>query len=378
MECFGRLIATPSVSSIDARCDQSNRDIIVLIANWLDLLGFAIDLLPVSEEPEKYNLVARLGEGGGGLVLAGHTDTVPYDEAGWRTDPFRLTEIDGRLFGLGASDMKGFFACVLEALRVVTVDRLRHPLYVLATADEESNMQGARALVESGVVLGRHAVIGEPTGLAPVHMHKGVLHATIRLIGRSGHASDPTLGVSALDGMHRVMGALLDWRRELAAHYHDPAFKVPEPTLNLGSIRGGDSPNRICAECELCIDMRLVPGMDLDTVKDDLRVRARTAVRDFDLRIEFREPFGGIDPFAMDRDAEIVRVAERLSGRPPGAVAFGTEGPYLSRLGMETVILGPGDIEVAHQANEYLDVDRIEPMVKILQGMIQHFCIGAD
>src|SRR5690606_17587204 len=160
------------------------------------------------------------------------------------------------LYGLGTSDMKAFLALVAEAARGLREQDLKQPLVILATADEESSMSGARALVDAGRPRGRHAVICEPTGLRPARMHKGVMVEAVRVIGRSGHSSDPALGLNALEGMTQVLNALLRWRSELQQRHRNDQFKVPVPTLNFGRICGGDNPNRICPEVELQIDIR--------------------------------------------------------------------------------------------------------------------------
>jgi acetylornithine deacetylase len=373
-EMLTRLVALPSVSSQDPRLDTGNRPIIDQLASWLDDLGFACEVMPIPGRPAKFNLIARRGDGDDGLVLSGHTDTVPFDADGWASDPFCLSEREGRLYGLGSADMKGFFPCVLHALASLELDRLRRPLTLLATADEESSMSGAKALVDAGRVLGRHAVIGEPTGLQPIRMHKGVLMVAVRIHGRAGHASNPALGNNALDGMVKVMGAMMTWRERLRGDRHDPLFQVAFPTLNLGHIHGGDSPNRICADCELQLDMRLLPGMDLDEVLGELRRLAEVALADSGLTLSVEPLFEGVPPLCTAADAEVVQVAEALSGRPAGTVAFATEGPYLHRLGMETVILGAGDIECAHQPNEYVPVEQLGRLTEIVAGMVRHFC----
>ena len=235
-------------------------------------------------------------------------------------------------------------------------------------------MAGARALAASGKSLGRYAVIGEPTGLKPINMHKGVILESIRLRGRSGHSSDPSLGVSALEGMQAVMSELLAWRDELQAENHNPLFKVPVPTLNLGRIQGGDNPNRICANCELHLDLRPLPGMALETLRAELQQRVKRALKGWTLDIEFDSLFCGMPAMHTDRTSEIVKVAEQLTGEYVGTVAFATEGPYLNQLGMESIILGPGDVEQAHQPDEYLPVDRLKPTVDLLTDLIKHFC----
>jgi acetylornithine deacetylase len=374
-ESLSRLIAAPTVSSIDAHYDQSNAAAATMLADWLETLGFKVELQTVSEAPEKVNIIACIGQGEAGLVLSGHTDTVPFDEDLWDQDPFKLTEKDDRYYGLGVTDMKCFFPIILDVLQTIDLKRIKQPLYILGTCDEESTMAGARALVNSERSLGRNALIGEPTGLKPINMHKGILMESINLIGRSGHSSNPALGINAMEGMNGVINDLLAWRSEWQKEHPGPAFEVPYPTLNFGSIHGGDNPNRICADCEITIDMRLLPGMDSQETRAQIRQTVLQSIDGKDLIAEFDALVEGIAPMQTPLDAEIVKIAERLSGEPTGSVAFGTEGPFFNSNGMDTVIIGPGDIDVAHQANEFLSLDRIEPMKKIVTGMIEHFCM---
>jgi len=375
MEMMRQLIGAPSVSSVTPGFDQSNQAVIDLLADWLDGMGFAVEVLPLSRQPGKANLIATLGSGSGGLVLAGHTDTVPYDEGRWRYDPFRLTEADNRLYGLGTCDMKAFFALAIEAARHCRTETLQAPLIILATADEESSMDGAKDLVALGRPRARYALIGEPTGLRPVHMHKGIIMEAIHVYGHAGHSSNPQLGASALEGMHKVLGDLLAWRGELQASHSDPRFAVPVPTLNPGYIHGGDNPNRICAHCELHFDLRALPGMDLDGLRHSLDGRLAGLFTGGDLRTERRSLIDGTPPLHTPVDSAIVRAAERLTGHPAEAVAFCTEGPYLNALGMDSIILGPGDIAQAHQPDEYLALERIEPTVALLRDLIMRFCV---
>lgn len=377
-EALSQLIATPSVSCLDPDLDQSNRPVVDLLATWLSDRGFGIDIMPVNDEPEKVNLIARIGEGPGGLVLSGHTDTVPFSAGKWRQDPFVLTERDGRYYGLGTSDMKSFFPIIMDALADMDLDNLKQPLFILGTCDEESAMTGAKVLADSGRSLGRYALIGEPTGLKPIRMHKGVLFECIRLAGRSGHSSDPARGINALEGMNAVINSLICWRSELQERENNPDFRVPYPTLNFGRIHGGDNPNRICADCELTMDVRLLPHMDIEETRASLRRVVMETVDGTGMEVEFDCIFPGTPGMDTDRNAGIVRYAEELTGEDAGTVAFATEGPYLNAMGMQTVILGPGDIEQAHQADEYLALDRIEPMKKIIQQMVANFCIEAD
>lgn len=369
-----QLIATPSVSSVSPQFDQSNQAVIDLLAGWLEEAGFVVRIEPLRERPDKSNLIATLGDGPGGLVLAGHTDTVPYDADRWRYDPFGGVVANERIYGLGSADMKAFLALAMAAADAFTAGDLRRPLIILATADEESSMAGAQALAAAGQPLGRYAVIGEPTDLRPVRMHKGILMEAIRLEGRSGHSSNPALGASALEGMYQVIGELLRWRTELQARYCNPLFEVAVPTLNLGHIHGGDNPNRICADCELHIDIRPLPGMPLAELRDMLHQRLEQLPATGTLKLSFKPLFTGVEALETPATAAIVSAVEALTGVSAGAVNFGTEGPYLTALGMETVILGPGSIECAHQPDEFLPLAKLQPTVDLLVGLISRFC----
>ena len=370
---FADLIAAPSVSCTQAHWDQSNRPVIERLATWLGDLGFACETREVA--PGKFNLLASYGSGPGGLVLAGHSDTVPFDAELWKSDPLRLREADDRWYGLGSCDMKGFFALAIEAVLPLLDQPFKQPLLILATCDEESSMSGARALAEAGRPLGRAAVIGEPTGLRPVRLHKGIMMEGISILGQSGHSSNPAYGHSALEAMHAVMGELLTLRRQWQDEYRNPLFDVPVPTLNLGCIHGGDNPNRICGQCALEFDLRPLPGMDPELLREAIRQRLQPLAEQHQVQIELEPLFPSVPAFEQREGDELVRLAERLTGHQAEAVAFATEAPYLQQLGCETLVLGPGDIACAHQPDEYLDLDRIEPTVKLLRTMIDHYCL---
>lgn len=370
------LIATPSISSVNQALDQGNLQVITLLASWLDGLGFECEILPLPNHPDKANLIATLGKGPGGLVLAGHTDTVPYDEGRWQHDPFKLIEQDHRFYGLGTSDMKSFLALAIEAAKGYTAKEFKQPLIILATADEESSMDGARELVRLGKPKARYAIIGEPTGLKPVYAHKGMMMESIRLIGRSGHSSDPALGNNALEGMHKVIGTILTWQHELQVQHQNPLFQIPYPSINLGHIHGGDNPNRICGECELYIDLRPLPGMDIAALQEELQHRVNEAIQLTGLNLEIRHLMQGVSPMQTPVDSPIVQSAERLTRHSAETAAYSTEAPFLSELGMETIVLGPGQIAQAHQPDEYLLLNSIKPMVQILQQFIQQFCLS--
>ena len=300
---------------------------------------------------------------------------MPYDDALWQTDPLKLTEVDNRWVGLGSCDMKGFFALIIEAVRPLLDQPFKQPLLILATCDEETSMAGARALAEAGRPLGRAAVIGEPTGLKPIRLHKGVMMERIDILGRSGHSSDPSLGHSALDAMHDAITELKSLRQQWLHEYRNPQFSVPQPTLNFGCIHGGDNPNRICGQCSLEFDLRPLPGMDPQALRAIIRSKLDPLADRHQVSIDFAPIAAGVAPFEQDADCELVRVAERLTGHRAQAVAFGTEAPYLQRLGCETIVLGPGDITCAHQPGEHLEMSRLQPTVRLLSQLIEHYCL---
>jgi acetylornithine deacetylase len=372
---ISELVALPSISSLDPRLDHSNQPVAARLAGWLTELGFRCELLPLPGHASKVNLLATLGQGPGGLVLAGHLDTVPFDEDAWRSDPFKLTERDGRFYGLGTADMKAFVALAVEAARAFAGQALKQPLIVLGTADEEITLGGARALAAAGRPQARHAVIGEPTSMRPVRIHKGNLGETIRVHGKSGHSSNPALGLNAVEGMHRVLQSLLAFRDALQRGPQNPQFSVPHATLNPGCIHGGDAANRIPACCELRVDLRFLPGMDLQGLREEMRARARSALADTAYRIDFDSLYPGCPAFETPATAAIVKACEELTGHAAGAVDFATEGAIFNGMAIDTVVLGPGNIEQAHQPDEYLALDRIEPTVQLLRQLIQRFCL---
>ena len=368
-----QLVALPSVSCTDPALDQGNLPVVNLLAEWLEAAGFQCEIMPIA--PGKANLIATLGHGEGGLVLAGHTDTVPCDRQLWKSDPFTVTERFGKLYGLGIADMKGFFPAAINAARAYSKTPLKAPLIIIATCDEESSMAGAKALVAAGRPRGRFAVIGEPTSLKPVRLHKGVMMERVRITGRSGHSSDPTLGHNALDAMTGVMQRLMAFRAELAQQYRNPAFSIPSPTLNLGCIHGGDNPNRICGQCEMQFDLRPLPGMDSDDLRQRIRERIRDIPAQFGVTVLYEPIFEGTPAAETPADSPLVQMVEKLTHSTAGAVAFGTEAPYFRQLGMDTVILGAGSIETAHQPDEYLDIKNISPLLLWLKQLIHHYCV---
>lgn len=375
LNMLDQLVSSMSVSSTTAAWDSSNREVIDLLATWLESLGFETEIQVVNQEKNKANLIATLGTGPGGLVLSGHTDTVPFDESLWQTNPLGITEIDNKLFGLGSTDMKGFFPIAIEAAKTFADKPIKQPLIIVATADEESSMDGARALAQSDRTLGRFAVIGEPTDLKPIRVHKGVMMEAITVTGRSGHSSNPALGNSALEAMTVVLTELMQFRHELQESYKHPMFEVPVPTMNLGCIHGGDNPNRICGECELHFDLRPLPGMNLDELRTRISGRLTPLATQLGVNISLRPLMPGVAPFEQAAESELVALAEKLTGHSSEAVSFGTEAPFLQAMGMETIVMGPGSIDCAHQPDEFLPTQQIKPAIGIIEQLIHRFCM---
>ncbi|MDH5392986.1 MAG: acetylornithine deacetylase [Gammaproteobacteria bacterium] len=374
IEMIDSLIKTPSVSCVSSELDMSNLPVIEQLANWLQPLGFTTEIQTL-KDPNKANLIATLGSGSGGLVLSGHTDTVPCDESLWTTSPFQLTARDNRLYGLGTADMKSFLALAIEAASRFDSRRFQQPLIILATADEETSMAGAKAIAESGYPKARFAVIGEPTGLKPIRAHKGMMMESIRLTGQAGHSSNPDLGHNALEAMHQVMTELMRWRQELQAKHKNAFFEIPVPTMNFGHIHGGDNPNRICGSCELHIDIRPLPGMKLLDLRLELKTRLKQLLRNQNIRLQTLPLFEGIDAVETPAESELVKICEQLTGHSAASVAFATEAPFYQQMGMDAVVLGPGCIDQAHQPDEFIKLDSIKPGVDMLEKLIAKFCL---
>lgn len=372
---MNELLSEISVSSTSSQWDTGNRQVIDKLAGWLTTLGFQCEVIPLTEQPHKANLIATLGSGPGGLVLSGHTDTVPFNEERWDVNPLGLTEQDNKLFGLGSTDMKGFFPIAIEAAKAFLDKPLKEPLIILATADEESSMDGARELAAQGAPKARFAVIGEPTDLKPIRMHKGMMMNAITVEGRAGHSSDPSLGNNAMEAMHIVMADLLSFRAELQQRYNNSLFEVAVPTLNLGCIHGGDNPNRICGQCELHFDLRALPGMNNADVTNEITQRITPLAKQLKVNISLRSLITPLTPFEQSADSELVKAAEQLTGHSSESVAFATEGPLLQQLGMQTIVMGPGSIDQAHQPNEYMALNQVQPAVDLLKQLIGRFCL---
>jgi len=371
---YQQLIAAPSISAIEEHLCMSNKSVIELLAQWCESLGFTCELIELEGGKGRYNLLAKRGQGDGGLMLAGHTDTVPFDDSRWNQNPFKLTELDNKLYGLGSIDMKGFFAFVLQAISELDEKQQTQPILILATADEETTMAGAQQICKHPNLKPSRCIIGEPTDMTPVFTHKGHMTTAIRVVGRSGHSSDPERGLNAIEVMHKVITKLLILKEQLKNKYSINHFEIPYPTLNLGNIYGGDNANRICGCCEMHIDMRPLPGLSVQ----ELQALVLDATYDINQQypnsvsvIDLHEP---IPAFTGSTDSALVKLAENIAGQKAVAVNYCTEAPFIQQLGCETIVMGPGSINQAHQPDEFLAMEKIKPSQQIISNLIKASC----
>lgn len=374
-DALTQLIESPSISSMLPSWDQGNKEVIDLLATWFEQLGFTVTIQPVPHTANKFNMLAKLGAGDGGLLLSGHSDTVPFDEKKWQSNPHSVVIKEDKFFGLGTCDMKGFFAFVLNACQNLSAKSLQKPLYILATADEETTMAGARFFAENKEIKPDVAIIGEPTNLVPVVMHKGHMSHRISVEGQSGHSSNPNLGVNAIEIMYQVIGHLIDLKEKMTNNFNNYSFKITSPTLNFGAIHGGDNANRICGHCYLDLDLRSLPGMDDADLINLLSEALKPLAEKYPARISFKELHASSPSFEQKKPSELITLAEEISGHSCCAVNYATEAPFIQQLGCQTIVLGPGSIDQAHQPNEYLAFSEVDKTHQLLTKLINHYCI---
>ncbi len=305
------------------------------------------------------------------LALVGHTDTVPF-EASW-AEALALTEREGRLYGRGACDTKGFIAAAITAIEETDVRALRRPLALVLTADEEVGLVGAKRLAESKPFRVRHAIVGEPTGLRPMRAGKGYCLADVSVRGREGHSAYPDLGASAIMRAARLVTRVERIAEELKADGHE-SFDPPQTTVNVGLIAGGTAKNIIAGECRFTLEWRPVPGQRPEHVAE-LVTREVEALRaedeGFDCTVRVARLDGGVE---TSEDAPLVRALEELTGKSSGTISFATEAPQLAELGADAVVFGPGDIRVAHRTGEFVPASELNEAVAILRAAIERFC----
>ncbi|WP_321847179.1 acetylornithine deacetylase [Paraburkholderia bannensis] len=353
-----RLIGFATVSR------DSNLELIVFIERYLAEFGIQSELF-YNAERTKANLFATIGpRDRGGVVLSGHTDVVPVDGQAWTVEPFRLSARDGRLYGRGTADMKGFIASVLAAVPLFQSAGLKTPVHLAFSYDEEVGCLGVRPMLEQLAKRSHKpllCLIGEPTELKPVLGHKGKLAMRCCVKGAACHSAYAPYGVNAIQYAARLIGQLDEIGTRLAAPEHrDERFDPPYSTVQTGLIRGGRALNIVPAECEFDFEVRALPGFDAQTVADELAQYAqkellptmRAVQPDTDIQWQ---PLGEYPGLATPPESEAARLLAHISGSTDfGTVAFGTEGGLFEQAGIPTVVCGPGSMDQGHKPDEFI------------------------
>ncbi len=367
------LVAFPTVSS------DSNRDMIDHMANLLADTGARVELFH-DDSGTKANLFATIGpDREGGIVLSGHSDVVPVTDQDWSSDPFRMREQDGALFGRGTCDMKGFIAAALAVAPVYAAHKLRRPIHFAFTYDEEVGCLGARALVPALQARGIRpamAIIGEPTEMRIIEGHKGCCEYTVAFRGLEGHGSNPDRGVNAVEYAVAYVAKLMELRHQL--RHRTPVgspFEPPWTTINIGRLNGGVAHNVIASRAELDWEMRPVQDSDADFIRnaladycnDVLLPQMQAVCPQADITTYIIGEVCGLEP--MEDNAARRLVSELTGANGADVVAFGTEAGLFQQMGMSAVICGPGSIEQAHKADEFITLSQLDQCLSMLQGL---------
>ncbi|MGZ3375391.1 MAG: acetylornithine deacetylase [Phenylobacterium sp.] len=365
----------------DTTSRNSNLELIQWVETYLDGHGVPHRRVP-SADGGKSNLLATIGPAiEGGAVLSGHTDVVPVDGQPWSTEPFTIVEKDGRLYGRGTCDMKGFLALALATVPDLIAAKPRRPVHLAFSYDEETGCLGAPAMIDliaREVPKPAFVVVGEPTDMVAVNGHKGIATFHVTVTGREAHSSQTQQGVSAVMEAVKLMASLNDLAERLE-HEADPAspFTPKGPTLTIGMVNGGTAHNIIARECNFVFDLRTPAHMDAQTVLADWFAEAKA----LDAALKARAPEAGVHVhmhsnvpgFAPEPDGAAESFARRLAGDngPPRAVSFATEAGQFQRAGLSTVLCGPGSIEQAHQPDEFVEISQMERGVAFMRRLVE-------
>jgi acetylornithine deacetylase len=365
----------------DSTSRESNLPLADFICNYLDRPGVRIARNP-SADSRKTNLLIQVGpQETGGLTLSGHMDVVPADEPDWRSNPFSVSDEGERLVGRGTADMKGFLALAMNRLAALDPADVQHPLALLFTYDEEIGTLGARRFTEtrSGTDgMPKDVIIGEPTSLRVVRLHKGMLRLRLGFAGQAAHSGYPHLGRNAIEPAARAIVALSHLRRTLETerpangeHFPD----VPFTALNVGTVNGGSAANVIPDRCLVELGIRLLPGTEAEAVAGRVRetVQEASSGESFTLELISESP-----SMMLSADAEIYRTLCTLVDQHESlGVAFATDAGWLQRAGFRCLLFGPGDIRVAHRANEFVPVDEFRRGGGLLEDVIRRRCLDS-
>ncbi|WP_434558976.1 acetylornithine deacetylase [Pseudomonas sp. R1-6] len=358
---------------------DSNLALIEFVRDYLHGLGVTSELI-YNTERTKANLLASIGPSvPGGVVLSGHTDVVPVDGQAWTAEPFRLSERDGKLFGRGTADMKGYLASVLAAVPTFLSSPLKRPVHLAFSYDEEIGCLGVRGLLEvlpQRVPQPALCLIGEPTELRPVLGHKGKLAMRCHVKGAPCHSAYAPYGVNAIEQAARLIGHLGEIGAELAEpSRHDPRFDPAYSTVQVGVIQGGTALNIVPADCRFDFEVRALPDFAPQAVVEQLRDYAeqtllpRMQAVNADTAIRF-EPLSAYPGLATSPHSAAARLVARLCGNDDfGTVAFGTEGGLFHQAGIPTVVCGPGSMDQGHKPDEYVSVEQMAACDRLMDRL---------
>lgn len=365
------LVAFPTIST------DNNLELINYVAERLHDVGAEVEVYH-DNSGAKANLFATIGPAiSGGIVLSGHTDVVPVAGQNWNSDPFFLTETDGKLFGRGTCDMKGFIAAALSMAPHYAAQKLKRPIHFAFTYDEETGCLGAQALAQclrNMQLKPSVAIVGEPTSMQIVEGHKGCYEYSTQFTGHAGHGSSPELGVNAVEYAARYVNRLLELGQELKTRAPaDGQFEPPWTTINSGAIAGGVAHNVIPGSARLDWEMRPVQKADANYVKDQLQAFCdvvlnpdmRSVSDDAGILLEIIAEVDGLIPTSENEARDIISELTGLNGTE--LVSFGTEAGIFQDLGMDVVVCGPGSIQQAHKPNEYLELEQLRQCVVLLE-----------
>jgi len=365
----------------DTTSVNSNAALADFICGYLERDGARIER-QTCDDPAKVNLLVMAGPepaDDSGLLLSGHMDVVPAVEPEWESDPFDLTERNGALYGRGSCDMKGFVALAINLFRSFDRSVLTRPFGLLLTCDEELGTLGAQHFANNWPEdrpLPRSVLVGEPTSLHAVRMHKGHVTMRIELTGVSAHSGSPHLGVNAIEPAAEIIMLLRAFRQELQEQRGETSRyfpEVPYPVLNIATIEGGTADNIVPDHCVIHLGIRLLPGQTsagpvqrvCEAVESVMRGRA------FEVEVLNESP-----PLLLDERAEVCRALCGLIGQSQtfGVTYASDAGPLQQTLGMECVLFGPGTIDVAHKPNEHLPIAEWERAVPIVEALVRRMC----
>ncbi|MGH7909821.1 MAG: acetylornithine deacetylase [Thermodesulfobacteriota bacterium] len=364
---------------------EPNLALIEFIRDYLADLGVASELF-FNAEKTKANLYATIGPSDrGGIVLSGHTDVVPVAGQAWTVEPFVLSERDGRLYGRGTADMKGYLASVLAAVPGFLAEPLRLPVHLAFSYDEEVGCLGVRSLLAALELREPKpiaCIIGEPTELQPVLGHKGKLAMRCCVQGAACHSAHAPQGVNAIEYAARLIGKLGQLGERLAqVELHDSRFDPPYSTVQTGVIQGGRALNIVPAECQFDFEVRALPAFDPQQVADELKAYAEAELLpkmqavQAETHISF-QPLSAYPGLATDPHSFAAELIALLSGsRAFGTVAFGTEGGLFDQAGIPTVVCGPGSMEQGHKPDEFVSLEQMhgcDAMLARLADWLQH------